>query len=841
MPATDYVLKYNDRLKSRIPKMIPSKHVVTNKKNEEHAFYMNKPSVYLEYLMSDPVKNPMLSSLSDDTIGQYNCLQQGAKWREHPMFQNPMVTLADGDDVWVGDSVEMQPPLHGANRLLVSRFFKAKDTLHTGSDSYVEYAQGYLVLQERYPDNSTEVSLSSMLFSVPLSNLRSLPFKKDQCFLLSDIKRRFEVKDGLLVHHPTGGLLDDHVCNLWNGQSVRKDWKVLNANGDKFLKVVIAPLTLFTDDTSGNLSKQYNLFDSYVMTPAAMSYDARSSKNNIYFICTSNKKLNAVDMLPPLVDDLRKLEAGVPMYSVAHDGTVLVVAPLLLIQADNYRHSKLSMHKGSSAGFFCRKCLIEQTRNPNPKPRVNTPKEKREAMLAKKVVPLKPVRHKRRPRTLWDLFLMTTLDDDSDEAKELAAKGYGKNGRELFEELEAYNPLLDALIELLHTLPLGVGKSLLQVLLKTVLKKAELPKLQAALSKYRVCRAYSRNFRALVNHSGLFLGRDFKQLTQILPVVLRDTFSDAEEGGLIDLATKCFDSFGCLSSLAYMRNFTGDLKEFTSRLSFYVHDLAGCILKLDNYCIKNKKTTPTILSFQPKLHMLYHMVADVERFGMPVHYETEHGEMDLAVAFGKQFVVKHIVNGGSFLANYQDPVHKNVNEMRRVVGVSSGIKKFKEDYPDFIKRLLDYRENADNNDYKEASRSIKEGSMSLFELMEGEVRTVVFGVVTKVDKDPVKYTFQQYNVITSLYNSLVPRFCSFDNREFPGYLITKDNNLVMIPDQEAKIVKNGYITLTRSLDLFTKIEIQGVGTARLLNIHKYGSLWPLVEELPPALPYSLNQ
>ncbi|CAO3655761.1 unnamed protein product [Mucor hiemalis] len=53
--------------------------------------------------------------------------------------------------------------------------------------------------------------------------------------------------------------------------------------------------------------------------------------------------------------------------------------------------------------------------------------------------------------------------------------------------------------------------------------------------------------------------------------------------------------------------------------------------------------------------MLHHLVADIERFGMPVHYETEHGEQfnkfireeilrtnrhnpsrDLAVAFAKK-------------------------------------------------------------------------------------------------------------------------------------------------------------------------------------------------------------
>lgn len=61
-----------------------------------------------------------------------------------------------------------------------------------------------------------------------------------------------------------------------------------------------------------------------------------------------------------VVDDLVMLENGVEMYSITHDEVVLVVVPLLLIQADNWRHSELAMHKGSSAGYFCRKCMIKQ-------------------------------------------------------------------------------------------------------------------------------------------------------------------------------------------------------------------------------------------------------------------------------------------------------------------------------------------------------------------------------------------------------------------------------------------------------------------------------------------------
>ncbi|KAI9345978.1 hypothetical protein BD770DRAFT_291246, partial [Pilaira anomala] len=82
---------------------------------------------------------------------------------------------------------------------------------------------------------------------------------------------------------------------------------------------------------------------------------------------------------------------------------------------------------------------------------------------------------------------------------------------------------------------------------------------------------------------------------------------------------------------------------------------------------------------QPKLHTLRHMASDIHRFGMPINYETEHGEQfnkfireeilrtnrhnpskDVAIAFARQFIIHHVVSGGSFLANYKNPVSKLV-------------------------------------------------------------------------------------------------------------------------------------------------------------------------------------
>ncbi|KAI8356691.1 hypothetical protein BD560DRAFT_437924 [Blakeslea trispora] len=240
------------------------------------------------------------------------------------------------------------------------------------------------------------------------------------------------------------------------------------------------------------------------------------------------------------------------MYSVSHNEDVLVVAPLLLISGDNYRQSELSMHIGSSAGHFSRKCLMSHQAKPNRPLRKNASRQSRLAYEANRGNPklLAPINHHEcQKRTIEDIqsFLLTR---NARYLEEMKKKGYGKNGQELLR-LKAFNPILDTPVELLHTLPLGVGKGLLQLWWQEILT----------------------NLRATLNHNGSFVGRDFKQFIQVLPAILRRSIPNIPKGHKLDL-----------------------IAEYK------------------------------ILSLQPKLHLLHHLKEDIIRFGLPVHYETEHGE-----------------------------------------------------------------------------------------------------------------------------------------------------------------------------------------------------------------------
>lgn len=64
-------------------------------------------------------------------------------------------------------------------------------------------------------------------------------------------------------------------------------------------------------------------------------------------------------MSQPISDELQ-LE-GVEVYDSYLQQNVLIVAPLLLLMADNPRASELINHIGSSANYFCKICLVQDT------------------------------------------------------------------------------------------------------------------------------------------------------------------------------------------------------------------------------------------------------------------------------------------------------------------------------------------------------------------------------------------------------------------------------------------------------------------------------------------------
>ncbi|KAL0085877.1 hypothetical protein F4703DRAFT_1852073 [Phycomyces blakesleeanus] len=199
--------------------------------------------------------------------------------------------------------------------------------------------------------NSTNFAVSTLKYTIEVDRIMSTVQKDSDLFL----RAGFSVSycPAKIVTYALTGVQSDLCLNKSHVEEFKR-----RLPGSGLMKVVVCPLNLYSKNTSSNSTKQYNKYESYLMYFAALPLETRNKRENTLFICTSNHTLNAVEMLPPIVDDLVRLEKGIEMYSEDHGEVVLVVVPLLLFMGDNPCQSQLAMHKGTSAKKFCQKCLI---------------------------------------------------------------------------------------------------------------------------------------------------------------------------------------------------------------------------------------------------------------------------------------------------------------------------------------------------------------------------------------------------------------------------------------------------------------------------------------------------
>ena len=125
------------------------------------------------------------------------------------------------------------------------------------------------------------------------------------------------------------------------------------------IPVVLAPLLLYSNDTSGNKSKKWNKFDAFCVTLACLpKFEARKIQNIHFVTCSNQLHVSAIELSRPIVDDLLKLERGVQMFDAHLKTNVLVIAPLICAPCDNVRSAELVNHLGSKVVRLCRLCMV---------------------------------------------------------------------------------------------------------------------------------------------------------------------------------------------------------------------------------------------------------------------------------------------------------------------------------------------------------------------------------------------------------------------------------------------------------------------------------------------------
>ena len=149
--------------------------------------------------------------------------------------------------------------------------------------------------------------------------------------------------------------------------------------------IVMLPLILYSDDTSGNKSKQWNKFDSWCVKLAGLRNEENMKLGNIFHISSSNKvciiyiilltttrscylfvtnyyiytQVDCIELAEPMVKELECLETnGVIAFDAFLSKEVLIVAPVLCFTCDNPRASEITNHLGPGSRMFCRICMV---------------------------------------------------------------------------------------------------------------------------------------------------------------------------------------------------------------------------------------------------------------------------------------------------------------------------------------------------------------------------------------------------------------------------------------------------------------------------------------------------
>lgn len=93
--------------------------------------------------------------------------------------------------------------------------------------------------------------------------------------------------------------------------------------------------------------------------------------------------------------------------------------------------------------------------------------------------------------------------------------------------LKSFDATQDTPAEMLHCIPLGIARYLVTVLVKsTLLSQQQKDTIQSFLKSRRDSKSYTRTFQNELRYCGSFVGKDFKQLIQVLPVGLRICFGN---------------------------------------------------------------------------------------------------------------------------------------------------------------------------------------------------------------------------------------------------------------------------------------------------------------------------
>ncbi|KII95863.1 hypothetical protein PLICRDRAFT_98567, partial [Plicaturopsis crispa FD-325 SS-3] len=437
-------------------------------------------------------------------------------------------------------------------------------------------------------------------------------------------------------------------------------------------RVYSLPLWLYCDDTSGNISKKWNKHNSILFTLAGLPRKYTQMLYNIHFGCTSNlaSPLEMMEAFEQMLEEARK--EGIEVWDSKLDELVLLIPWILAFQGDNPMSSEFASHVGMGGKCFCRICHV---RGPDAAHR--PPGDAGEIERLDDFMKAGKLRSK--SETVSDLndqlkralngapsgidamatetgskdkYFHHFVEKFQDVASKVKEKLVGqtttgmskadlvKDTLEKFRDQlpdNVFNPVLkisdfdpnqDTPFEILHCLLLGVVKYWWRDAVSRQNTKGK-DELKTRLSSVDVAGLETSRLRGntFVQYAGSLVGRDFRIILQVAPIVLRGMIPESHYEGWLALCR--------LAPLMYQPEIE-DLPAYMQKLKEAVADFLAATA-LWNIAWFNK----------PKFHLFesYNLVIRLRSIHSP---RTAPGK-DIAVSFSHMHAVRHLISGGFVL------------------------------------------------------------------------------------------------------------------------------------------------------------------------------------------------
>ncbi|KAL5493197.1 hypothetical protein EMCRGX_G014341 [Ephydatia muelleri] len=491
------------------------------------------------------------------TEDKYIEMFHGNRWHTDNRFMSPMVKLTDGTSCFVYDCVKVVYPLLGTTTGIIQKYFHKsclKEVL-AEVDILLDLAQ----FRQMVPDTTaTHMDTDALILyhsSAVIAVRDILGFAEPPRIVVRWTPPNFS----RMTLQETTSYLSPHPMKA-------------KAAGKP---VVMLPIILFSDDTSGNKSKKWHKFESWYMSLAGLPRHINARIENIHFLCCSDS-VCPLDMSKPISEELVRLEQeGVVVYDALYKEMVLVIAPLMCIVCDNPRASELLNHLGSSAIKYCRICMCDKTENPDE---------------------------------LSELRTMSLALQQIAEIEALRTEQEKIEMRKLYGVRETLNPLFSIHadlyrclpIEVLHTLLLGICKYILKHVMSglSARQKAEI---LARVKSFDISGFRTKMYGNVCQHYKSFVGRDFKGWSQMALFILGPYL----DGG----QTQVLLTFSKVFQIAYCEFFCVQLSEEWKGI---------CCSFIDSV-----KTHMPLLLNKPKTHLILHLVDCMIDFGPSSAFSAE--------------------------------------------------------------------------------------------------------------------------------------------------------------------------------------------------------------------------